>query len=76
MGDLQPIVAVGGAYGVVGVTRRPAPAPITPPAPKPGQCENCGGTGFVGDGRVKVPCPLCNAQTMDCASGSCPKHAK
>lgn len=29
-----------------------------PPAP-PNVCENCGGTGKLGDGRITVPCPVC-----------------
>lgn len=41
----------------------PSPAPTPNPAPKPSpgpkKCENCNGTGKVGDGRVFVPCPVC-----------------
>lgn len=30
------------------------------PQPQPsGDCENCNGTGRLGDGRVSVPCPVC-----------------
>lgn len=47
--DLQPLVAVAGAYSLA------APAP----KPAPAQCENCGGRGVVGDGVVEVPCPAC-----------------
>jgi hypothetical protein len=36
------------------------PGPKPEPGPQPGgQCENCNGTGKVGDGRVFVPCPKC-----------------
>ena len=48
--DLQPFVAAAGRYSLMaGGTD----------APKPGVCANCGGKGFVGDGRVSVPCPVC-----------------
>jgi hypothetical protein len=32
-----------------------------PPAPTPdaGRCENCNGTGKIGDGRIVMPCPEC-----------------
>lgn len=30
-----------------------------PPAPKPGKCEICNGTGKVGDGRIMVDCGTC-----------------
>lgn len=30
-----------------------------PPAPA-GQCENCGGTGKIGDGRIVMECPVCH----------------
>jgi hypothetical protein len=32
-----------------------------PPAPAPrGECENCNGTGRIGDGRIVMTCPACN----------------
>jgi DnaJ-class molecular chaperone len=33
-----------------------------PPAPTPdaGRCENCNGTGKIGDGRIVMTCPECN----------------
>jgi len=39
----------------------PSPTPTPNPAPTPGpkKCDNCNGTGRVGDGRVFVPCPVC-----------------
>jgi hypothetical protein len=36
-------------------------SPVAPPAPTPdaGRCENCNGTGKIGDGRIVMPCPEC-----------------
>jgi RecJ-like exonuclease len=31
-----------------------------PPTPTSDRCENCDGTGIIGDGRVKVKCPVCD----------------
>jgi hypothetical protein len=64
--DLQPLIAVAGQYALTGRA--------VPDAPK-GICSNCGakvppGGGFVGDGRVKVPCPECNKQAA--AAPKCP----
>lgn len=67
--DLQPLVAVAGQYAMQSQTdRKPAPS---------GVCSNCGtkvppGGGFVGDGRVKVPCPECNKD----AKASCGCNGK
>jgi hypothetical protein len=33
--------------------------PPAPPAPR-GECENCNGTGKIGDGRIVMTCPVCN----------------
>jgi len=30
-----------------------------PPAPKSDKCENCDGTGKLGDGRITTTCPIC-----------------
>ncbi len=30
-----------------------------PPAPKSDVCENCDGTGKIGDGRIVMECPVC-----------------
>lgn len=38
-------------------TDEAAPAPVPPP--QPGKCDNCNGTGRLGDGTVSVPCPVC-----------------
>lgn len=80
--DRQPVVAVGGAYGL---------AFRSEPAPKPdsGECEcGCGGTGVVGDGTIVMDCG-CDAScgckkgaktsVQDepvCVDGSCGKPAK
>jgi hypothetical protein len=47
--NLQPFVAVAGAYALV--------HPAKPDAPK--VCQNCNGTGKIGDGTVFVECPVC-----------------
>jgi len=53
--DLRPWIAVTGAYSLLA----PAIAPL-PPAPAPGAlCENCRGTGKVGDGTVFETCSVC-----------------
>jgi hypothetical protein len=67
--NLQPMVAVFGQYAMLSQSS-PAPAPS-------GVCSNCGtkvppGGGFVGDGRVKVPCPECNKD----AKASCGCNGK
>jgi hypothetical protein len=53
--DLRPWIAVTGVYSLMA----PAIAPL-PPAPAPGApCENCRGTGKVGDGTVFETCSVC-----------------
>jgi hypothetical protein len=53
--DLRPFIASAGMYSLMGVS----PAPL-PPAPTPGAtCENCHGTGKVGDGVTAITCPIC-----------------
>lgn len=44
------------AYAVVRLRSQITPTP--PPAPS-GKCDNCDGTGIIGDGRVKIACPEC-----------------
>jgi len=50
------------------------------PSPKPpasDRCENCAGTGIIGDGRVKVQCPECRGtgkktkSVLVCPDGRC-----
>lgn len=67
--DLRPFVAVAGKYSLMD---KPAPAP----SPS-GVCENCRGTGKVGDGRVMVTCPVCDGTgkpktAPECKDGTCP----
>jgi len=53
--DLRPWIAVTGVYSLMA----PAIAPL-PPAPAPrAACENCRGTGKVGDSVVGETCPVC-----------------
>ena len=52
-----------------------------PPAPKPAddRCENCDGTGTLGDGRITRQCPVCKgtgkkpkpATAPICTTGTC-----
>lgn len=41
-----------------------------PPAPTPdaGKCENCNGTGKIGDGRIVMTCPECNGTGKEAKS--------
>jgi len=60
-GDLQPFVAVAGAYAL---------ADRDEPVPPAGACSTCGapvppGGGTLGDGTVKVPCPECNDEAKE-----------
>jgi hypothetical protein len=43
-----------------------------PPAPTPdaGRCENCNGTGKIGDGRIVMPCPECGGDGVKGAEKS------
>jgi hypothetical protein len=71
--DLQPLVAVAGQYAMQSQTDQ-SPAPT-------GVCSNCGtkvppGGGFVGDGRVKVPCPECNKDAKAPAKCDCGCNGK
>jgi hypothetical protein len=45
------------AREVIRLRHEVAPTPV-PPAPG-GTCSNCDGRGYVGDGRVRVPCQPC-----------------
>ena len=33
--------------------------PPTPVPPQPGKCQNCNGTGKIGDGRIVISCSEC-----------------
>ena len=48
------------AYAVVTVAAAPAPSPSPSPTPATDACQECNGTGKLGDGRVFVTCPDCN----------------
>lgn len=78
--NLQPFVAVAGAYALM----EPPPAP----PPVDGKCQNCNGVGRVSDGRVSVVCPVCDGtgkrtskqkaavsppaqRAVTCATGNC-----
>lgn len=62
------------AHMLIGLSNAPPPAP-----PKPEVCENCNGTGKVGDGRVGVTCPVCKGTgkpvksvlISNCPDGKC-----
>lgn len=44
------------------------------PAPASDQCDNCNGTGKIGDGRIVMPCPVCKGtgkKPKACITGSC-----
>lgn len=49
------------------------------PAPASDACENCDGTGKIGDGRIVMTCPVCKGTgkkaksvlAKPCTSGSC-----
>lgn len=48
-----------------------------PPSPAPASdaCENCNGTGKIGDGRIVMPCPACKGTgktpKVACLTGTC-----
>ena len=49
-----------------------------PPTPTPAsdQCDNCGGSGTLGDGRITVQCPACKGtgnkpKAAICQTGTC-----
>lgn len=53
--DFVPAISV--AVGVAEATKGATPAPA--PTPTKGTCDNCGGSGKVGDGTIFVPCAVC-----------------
>lgn len=76
-GTYSPLIAV--SLGITASESNPSPAPNPTPAPS-GKCENCNGTGRLGDGTVSVPCPVCGGDgkiesTADEIVPSLPKPA-
>lgn len=51
--DFTPVIAAEIGLASTEVT------PVDVPKPAPGQCQNCRGTGKVGDGTVMVDCAVC-----------------
>lgn len=48
------------------------------PAPQSDVCENCDGTGKIGDGRIVMQCPVCKGtgkkpKAQPCPDGKCTK---
>ena len=48
---------------------------MMPPAPASDTCENCDGTGKLGDGRIVTVCPVCKGTgkkpAITCTTGTC-----
>lgn len=62
------------AAGILAMYSKPV-VPVPGPAPKPSSvCENCSGTGKLGDGTVSVTCPVCNGtgKTTTTSPEGCP----
>jgi len=50
--------------------------PQPSPAPDAGACDNCNGTGKIGDGKIVMTCPTCRGtgkkdRSVLCKSGAC-----
>ena len=45
------------------IASRAAPPDATP-TPDAGRCDNCNGTGKIGDGRIVMPCPECGGDGL------------
>lgn len=58
--DLRAFIATSGMISIMS----PSPAPLPPQPPSPGkrECENCRGTGIVGDGRTGITCSVCGGK--------------
>lgn len=80
--NLRPFVAVAVRYWI-----QAAAAPAPSPDVVPGVCKNCRGAKVVGDGRIKITCPVCNGTGVEpksvlvappapqCKDGTCPTPA-
>lgn len=75
--DLTADLACETAYSVIRLRSQIAPTPRPPASDK---CDNCAGTGIIGDGRVKITCPECKGTGKkvksvlvrpDCKDGTC-----
>lgn len=61
--DMRAFVAVAGRYSLMAAESRPDKNEV---------CKNCGGTGRVGDGKIFVPCPVCQPNGgQPCLTGTC-----
>lgn len=70
--DIVADLACETARMAVGLGQEMAPAPASD------QCDNCDGTGKIGDGRIVMTCPVCKGTgkktksvLAPCTSGSC-----
>jgi hypothetical protein len=50
-------------------------SPQPTPAPDDGVCSNCGGQGWLGDGRIKMDCPDCDLDPLPGTAPTPPKEA-
>lgn len=75
--DLYSDLACEAAYSIVRLRSEIAPTPAPPASDK---CENCDGTGKIGDGRIVMTCPVCKGTGKklksvlvrpDCQDGKC-----
>lgn len=68
VGCSTPAVDIGkpdivrGAIALSLALHQSAPQPT--PAPDDGECSNCGGQGWLGDGRIKMDCPDCDLDPL------------
>lgn len=61
--DMRAFVAVAGRYSLMAAELQPEENEV---------CKNCGGTGRVGDGKIFVPCPVCQPNGgQPCLTGTC-----
>lgn len=64
------------AYGILALRAAKPVEPVVPPTPAPtpatAVCDNCNGTGKVGDGKVFVICPECGGSGKKKAPGETP----
>ncbi len=71
--DVSADLACETAYAVLRLRSEIAPTP--PPASD--KCDNCDGTGKIGDGRIVMTCPVCKGtgkklkSVLVCPDGKC-----